>query len=92
MIHLIRKPVELPAFRLETDADVFDAYRELLSQGWRGQISADETSGGGMRLEANADNPTRQIVAKIGDVLVDDLGWRLLTTSQADANYDTPEA
>ena len=27
-------------------------------------------------------------MAHIGDVLVDDLGWRLLTADQADAGYD----
>jgi hypothetical protein len=86
MIHLTRKPVELPAFRLATPVDMFDALSELNSQGWRGQISANES--GSYYLEANADAPTRQITAHIGDVLVDDLGWRLLTAGQADAGYD----
>jgi len=86
MIHLTRNPVELPAFRLETPTDMFDALSELNSQGWRGQISADET--GAYYLEANTDGPTRQITAHIGDVLVDDLGWRLLSGAQADANYE----
>ena len=86
MIHMTRKPLELPAFRLATPVDMFDALTELISQGWRGQISAEES--GGYYLEANADAPTRQIMAHIGDVLVDDLGWRLLTADQADAGYD----
>ncbi len=86
MIHLVRKSVELQAFRLDTPVEMFGALSELISQGWRGQISADET--GGYRLEANADNPVRQIIAAIGDVLVNDLGWRLLSSEQADTNYD----
>jgi hypothetical protein len=86
MIHLVRKSVELPAFQLTTPTDMFEALSALIAQGWRGQISADET--GGYRLEANADSPVRQIIAAIGDVIVDDLGWRLLTGEQADTNYD----
>ena len=86
MISLTRKAVALQAYQLNSAVEMFDALSALTAQGWRGQISADET--GSYRLEANADAPVRQIIAEVGDVLVDDLGWRLLSSEESAANYD----
>lgn len=86
MIELTRKPVPLSAFRLTEAADMLEALTTLSALGWRGAVNADEV--GGIRLELNADSPTRQIIAGIGDVIVDDLGWRKVSAAEAEANYD----
>ena len=44
--------------------------------------------GGAWRIELNADNPTRQVVAEAGDWLVDDFGLRKLTAAECADNYD----
>ena len=82
---LQRKPIPLASFTLTEPADLIAALTSLSAAGWRGQVNCVEET---WRLELNTDSPTRQIIATIGEVLVDDLGWRLLTAEQADANYD----
>lgn len=85
-ITLRRKPVDLDGWELSGPAEMMAAFTDLSAQGWRGGISADEN--GTLRLELNADNPQRHIVASIGDYLIDDMGLRLLTSAEAAANYD----
>jgi len=36
----------------------------------------------------NADNPTRQVIAELGDWLVSDMGLRKLSAEECEANYE----
>jgi len=58
----------------------------LSADGWRGAVSQSE--GGGWTLELNADAPTRQVVAQVGDWLVVDMGLRKLSAADCEANYE----
>lgn len=90
MITVHRKPVDLTAWHLADATAMVEALSALTALGWRGGISATET--GTLRLELNADNPTRQISAQLGDWIVDDMGLRLMTGTECAANYDEVEA
>lgn len=83
---LIRKPDQLDAFNFNQPSVIMEAYSYFLANGWRGRIEADES--GVLHIELNADNPTRQIIASIGDIIVDDSGWRKITQSEFESNYD----
>lgn len=85
-IVLTRKPVELTAWSLTDQSAMLDALTFLSGQGWRGAVSQFE--GGGWRLELNADNPTRQVIAELGDWLVLDMGLRKLTAAECEDNYE----
>lgn len=84
MISLVRMPVELTAWHLVDQAAMLDALTVLSESGWRGAISQ---FAGGWRLELNADEPTRQVIAELGDWLVVDMGLRKLTDSECAENY-----
>ena len=85
MITVTRKPLELTAWNFADQAAMLDALTVLSAQGWRGAISQFE---GGWRLELNADNPTRQVIAELGDWLVVDMGLRKLTAAELQNNYE----
>lgn len=85
-ISLRRKPLDIAGFHLTDANKMVDAHAALQANGWRGAIIPGDE--GSLRLELNADNPTRHIVASIGDWLVDDMGWRLVTAEECAANYD----
>ena len=86
---LIRKAVEVPAWHLATQSDMLTALADLAGDGWRGAISRNPD--GTWRIELNADNPTRQVIAATSDWLVDDFGLRKLTAAECAANYDESE-
>lgn len=82
---LQRKPIDLIGWHLVGQSDMLDALAHLSGQGWRGGVySVDGT----WRLELNADNPIRNIIATIGDWLIDDMGLRLMGDAECTANYD----
>jgi len=85
MIALVRKPVELPGWHLVDQAAMLDALTALADEGWRGAISQVS---GGWRLELNADDPKRQVIAEVGDWLVSDMGLRKLTDSECADSYE----
>lgn len=82
-----RQQVDLTAWQLIDQADMVTALTALKASGWRGAISYDDTRDS-WRLELNADNPTRQVIATVGDWLVLDIGLRKLTAAEFDDNYD----
>lgn len=86
MTQLLRKPDPIDAWHLVDAAAMMTAFTALNEQGWRGGITAGDN--GVLRLELNADNPIRQIIATIGDWLVDDIGLRLISDADCVANYD----
>jgi hypothetical protein len=81
-----RKPVDLQAWHLTDLTQMAEAFSALTADGWRGGINAD--AGGALRLELNQDNPTRHIVAALGDWLVLDMGLRLISATECADNYD----
>lgn len=83
---LRRKPVDLPAWHLTDLTDMAAAFSALTAEGWRGGISSNQN--GEIRLELNRDNPSAQIVAKIDDWLVLDIGLRKLTAAEFADHYD----
>lgn len=85
MIALVRKPIELSGWHLVDQAAMLDALTSLSGEGWRGAISQVS---GGWRLELNADDPKRQVIAEVGDWLVSDMGLRKLTAAECTANYE----
>lgn len=85
MITLVRKPIELTGWQLSSQADMLDALTALSADGWRGAISQFD---GGWRLELNADEPTRQVIAELGDWLVVDMGLRKLSAAECSENYE----
>ena len=84
-VQLQRKPIALTAWHLVDQAAMLAALGDLSAAGWRGGITM---VGGAWRIELNADNPTRQVVAESGDWLVDDFGLRKLTAAECADNYD----
>jgi len=60
----------------------------LSGQGWRGTLSPLES---GWRLELNADDPERQVMAAVGDWLVLDGGLRKLSEAEVAADYEVAE-
>ena len=86
MIVVTRKAVQLDAWNLVDQAAMLDALTALSSQGWRGALLQSDS--GGWTLELNADSPTRQVVASVGDWLVVDMGLRKLSAAECDANYE----
>lgn len=86
-VTLQRKQVDLVGWHLTDQAEMVSALTELKSAGWRGAISYDDTNDV-WRLELNADNPTRQIIAAVGDWLVNDLGVRKVSDADVAENYE----
>lgn len=84
-VQLQRKPIALTAWHLVDQAAMLAALGDLSAAGWRGGITMVD---GAWRIELNADNPTRQVVAESGDWLVDDFGLRKLTAAECADNYD----
>lgn len=82
-----RQQVDLTAWQLVDQADMVAALTALKASGWRGAISYDD-SRDSWRLELNADNPPRQIIAAVGDWLILDIGLRKLSAAEFDANYN----
>jgi hypothetical protein len=86
-VTLQRKPVDLTAWHLTDQAEMVAALTALKSDGWRGAITYDDGSDV-WRLELNADNPTRQVIAQLGDWLILDIGLRKLSDAECADNYD----
>jgi len=84
-VTVTRKPVELTAWHLTTQADMLDALSVLSGQGWRGSLSPFDA---GWRLELNADDPIRQVIAELGDWLIMDGGLRKLSATEVAADYE----
>jgi len=80
-----RKPVDLTAWHLVDQAAMLDALSVLSGDSWRGSLSPLES---GWQLELNADNPTRQVIAELGDWLVLDGGLRKLSAAEVTADYE----
>jgi hypothetical protein len=87
-VTVTRKPVDLTAWHLVDQAAMLDALGVLSADGWRGSLSPVDDA---WRLEMNADDPVRQIIAQLGDWLVMDGGWlRKLSAVEITANYEVP--
>lgn len=86
-IVLTRKPVDLTGWHLADQSEMLDALGYLSAQGWRGAVTFDSANNT-WRLELNADQPVRQIIAVMGDWLIVDMGVRKLTDAEAAANYE----
>jgi len=84
-VTVTRKPVELTAWHLTTQADMLDALSALSEQRWRGSLSPFDA---GWRLELNADDPIRQVIAELGDWLVLDGGLRKLSDAEITEDYE----
>lgn len=66
---------------------MFDVIQTLAPQGWRGALNCDPD--GTFKVELNADNPTRQIIARTGDRLVVDFdGIKLISDAVADEFFE----
>ena len=85
-----RRAADLQAWNLIDQSAMVDALTALMSSGWRGAISYDAVSDV-WRLELNADQPARQVIASLGDWLVEDIGLRKLSAAEFDANYEVQE-
>jgi hypothetical protein len=85
VISVVRKPLPLSAWPLVNQAAMLEALTYLTEQGWRGALTQ---SAGGWTLELNADDPTRQVVAQIGDWLILDMGLRRISDDDYAANYE----
>ena len=86
-VSLRRKDIDLPAWHLVDQAAMLDALGYLMGQGWRGGLTANPGDGS-WRLELNADNPTRQVIAETGDWIVLDMELRKLSAAECNANYE----
>lgn len=86
---VVRQPVPLRAWHLVDQAAMLDCFTALYGEGWRGGVNY---TGSVWRLEANADNPRRQVVAETGDWLIDDLGIRTVTAAEFADNYEADES
>lgn len=85
-VTLTRKPTPITAWHLSDQTEMLDALSALADAGWRGALAP---VGEGWRLELNADNPTRQIIAEVGDWLINDAGWlRKLSDAEVAADYE----
>ena len=84
-VTVTRKPVALTAWHLVDQAAMLDALSALSGQGWRGSLSPVDAS---WVLELNADNPTRQVIADVGDWLVVDGGLRQLSDAEVTESYE----
>jgi len=84
-VSVTRKPVSLTAWHLIDQAAMLDALSVLSGDGWRGSLSPLES---GWVLELNADEPTRQVIAEVGEWLVLDGGLRKLSAADVDADYE----
>lgn len=87
---LQRKPVPLPAWHLTDQSAMLTALGELSAEGWRGTITCNPVDST-WRIELNADDPVRQVIAAAGDWLVEDFGLRKLTAEEFDDNYEVVE-
>lgn len=81
---LNRKAADVTAWDLTDTAEMLDALSTLTARGWRGALSC---SGETWRIELNADDPTRQVVAETGDWLILDPDLRRLTAAECVAAY-----
>ncbi len=86
-IMLARKPTPLPAWHLTDQAAMLTALDELSDLGWRGSVMRDP-SADTWRLELNADTPTRQAIASVGEWLVLDGDLRAMSDADCTANYE----
>lgn len=86
-VSLQRKPVPLTAWHLVDQSAMLDALGVLSGQGWRGALACNPTDGT-WRLELNADDPARQIIASSGDWLILDFGLRKVTDAELSDNYE----
>lgn len=86
---LTRKPVPITAWHLSDQSEMLAALGDLSAAGWRGAISRQPDAS--WRIELNADNPTRQVIAVTGDWIVDDFGLRTLTAAELAEHYDEAE-
>jgi hypothetical protein len=84
-VTVTRKPVELTAWHLVDQAAMLDALSVLSGDGWRGSLSPVDD---GWRLELNADDPVRQVIAELGDWLIVDGGLRKLSAAEVTADYE----
>jgi len=84
-VTVTRKPVDLTAWHLVDQADMLDALSVLSADGWRGSLSPFDA---GWRLELNADDPIRQVIAELGDWLVLDGGLRRLSSAEMTEDYE----
>lgn len=87
MITLHRKTVALTAWHLTDQNQMLAALSHLTDQGWRGSITYNPVIQA-WRIELNADNPTRQVIADTGDWLIVDVGLRKLTAAECAENYE----
>jgi hypothetical protein len=69
---------------------MLDALSVLSGEGWRGAISFNPNAQE-WRLELNADDPDRHLVAVSGEWLVVDMGLRLLSDAEFNNNYEVAE-
>ena len=83
-VTLTRKPTPITAWHLTDQTEMLDALTSLADAGWRGALAP---VGDGWRLELNADAPTRQVIAEIGDWLVIDGGLRKLSDAEVTEGY-----
>jgi len=61
---------------------MFDVIAAVTPEGWRGVVVC--LPDGTAKLELNADNPIRQVIARSGDLLVIDFdGLKVITAEQA---------
>lgn len=68
---------------VSTQEKMFDVIQTLTPEGWRGSVSCQPDAT--CRLELNADNPIRQVIASTGDRLVIDFdGLKLISEDQAE--------
>lgn len=82
-----RKPVDLTGWQLGDQAAMLDALSVLSGQGWRGALSFNPLDQV-WRIELNADDPARQVIAHTGDWLVLDMGLRCLSAQEYTENYE----
>lgn len=92
IITLVRKPVPLKGFELSSPTHMLEALDGLASDGWRGQLNRTDNNGYQLELHCGGDvgseNPVGKIEASLGDVLVNDQGWRKLSAGEVAASYD----
>ena len=80
-----RKSAPLTAWHLTDQAALLAALGDIMGDEWRGAISH---TGTGWRLELNADNPARQVVAAVGEWLVQDFELRKFSDAEISDYYD----
>ncbi|SBS73765.1 hypothetical protein MHPYR_180045 [uncultured Mycobacterium sp.] len=84
---LQRKPTQHQSWPLTDIAKMMDAWSVLMADGWRGGVNP---LGDSFRLEVHKGDS--DIIADIGEWLVDDYGLRKITADERAANYDVVES